>query len=60
MRSGRRACRRRGDATFGADGVSIAPDGKLCGKDLQSAPKRVRDGAGKLFEVGSGALRPIA
>jgi sugar lactone lactonase YvrE len=57
---------RDGTFTTGADGVSVAPDGKVYAvttsgtrKDLQSAPKRVRDGAGKLFDVGSGTLRPI-
>jgi sugar lactone lactonase YvrE len=56
-----------GTFTTGADGVSVAPDGKVYAvttsgtpKDIQSIAKRYRDAAGKLFEVGSGRPRPIA
>jgi hypothetical protein len=58
-----------GDGTFttGVDDVAVGPDGRIFAvttsgtqKELAAAPKKFRDGAGKLFDVTSGTPNPLA
>jgi hypothetical protein len=58
-----------GDGTFtaGADDVAVSADGRVYAvttsgtpKEVGAAPKKFRDAAGKLFEVTTGALNPLA